>query len=199
MAHFTEEASVYKFASALINNTKGLGEPGDTDFVFRENMLFNALLSYIYYETLENEKDMKSLTLLLENMIADNDHNGFRSATDYLFDDKQREEPWHTAPRLYNDFKSALSDGEQGRRIVESCLSRIAPLNTPEMIAFTSKDELKLDNLKNPKTALFIIDGDAAEDIKFLVPLVYSQLLDVQHSERNNHVKPHTIENLGLN
>ena len=48
-----------------------------------------------------------------------------------------------------------------------------------------SGDDLRLDNLTAHNTALFVVDGNADEAIKILVPLMYSQLNDALYQKRN--------------
>jgi len=178
LVYVKDSTGVSKLAAAIISGTKGSGKPGDIDFVVCETMLLDALISYLHYETPEHEQNIKMLIEILEHMIINDYQEGDVSAVDILFEEKGNNEPWNTSVLLYDEFMDAVGGSGHAIHIAKSCIARLAPLNTPEMIDFMSRDELRLDNLTFPNTALFVIDGKAKEDIKFLVPLMYSQLYD---------------------
>jgi hypothetical protein len=47
------------------------------------------------------------------------------------------------------------------------------------MSVFLTNDGIPLDELRNCKTALFVINGNTSEKLNFITPLMYSQLLDM--------------------
>jgi type IV secretion system protein VirD4 len=183
-AYIRGDFGVEKLASALMGGTKGLGKPGDIDFVVCETMLLNALISFIHREAPDREQAVWVLMEMLETMIAEDYQYGDVSTVDILFEQKGIDEPWHVAVSLYNRFKDAVGDCGQAMRIAESCIYRLSPFDTPEMYDFMSGDELGLDRLAFPKTALFVTDGCASRACKLLTPLMYSQLFDSIYKKR---------------
>jgi len=183
-AYLHDDLNVENLANTLINVTNGTGKIGDIDFIVHETMLLTALISFIHREAPDYEQNIKMLIKILEHMIIEDYQEGYVSAVDILFEDKGIAEPWHTSVLLYNNFKEAVGDSKCAMRIAESCLIRLAPFNTPLMIDFMSSDELQLDSLTAPKTALFVTGSGNAVDGRFLIPLMYAQLYDTQRKMR---------------
>ena len=179
-----DEHSITKLVDALMSGTEGLCEPGDIDFFISETMLLNALISYIHREAPTYEQNIQMLTKVLEHMIIEDYQEGDISAVDVLFEDIEAKDPWHPSVLRYNEFKESVDDSEHAMRIAESCIVRLAPFNTPQMEWLMSGDDLRLDNLTAHKTALFVVDGDADEGSKLLIPLMYSQLNDALYQKR---------------
>ena len=100
-----------------------------------------------------------------------------------LFAEKGKIDPLHPSVLLFDDFMDAAYDGEYVISVAESCIERLAPFNTPDMVWLMSGDDLRLDNLTDRKTALFIVDGQADENRKLLVPLLFSQLFDAHYGK----------------
>jgi len=186
MMNFYGESGGYKFATALINGTKGLGKPRDVNFTLHELKLLNALISYIYCEVPQLEWNMESRIEMLNHMIIEDYEDGFKSAIDVIFYELGQKEPCHSSVRLYAEFKDAAGNDKQAMKIAASCIKRVSSFNTPEMLSFMYRDDLWLESLPKGKTALFVQDGDAHEDIKLLVPLMYSQFFEFKHRTRFN-------------
>jgi type IV secretion system protein VirD4 len=182
--YVTDDCDVYKLTTALINGTKGLGKIGDIDFLTCETMLINALLNYIHHEAPDYEQNIQMLITALEHMMIEDYQDGFISAVDVLFEDLGAKDPWHTSVLLYGEFMETAGDSGYAMEIAKSCIARLAPFKTPQMEWLMSGDELRLDNITAHKTALFVVDGGADGDIKFLVPLMYSQLYDAHFKQR---------------
>jgi|GEM_PF-2287578 len=188
LAYVNDDLSAKKLAAALIDGTRGMGKLGDIGFIAHEIMLLNTLINYIHREAPDYEKNIQMLIKILEHMIIEDYQEGYVSAVDILFEDLGINEPHHTSVALYYEFKEAVYDSEHAMRIAESCLVRLAPFNTPDMIDFMSSDGLHLNRLTIPgNTALFVTGGESEEiavDSKFLVPLMYSQLYDTLYQKR---------------
>ena len=180
-----DERGISKFAASLISGTKGLGEQGDIDFIVCETMLLEALISYINREIPTHEQTIKTLVDLLEHMVIENYQEGYVSATDIIFGEKCIEELQHPSVLLYAKFKNATGSYEEVLRIAESCIARLSPFRTRKMSYLLSGDDLRLDRLTAHKTALFIVDGNANEETKMIIPLMYSQLLDALHQKHD--------------
>jgi type IV secretion system protein VirD4 len=179
--YVADDYGIHNFAAAIMNGTKGKGKPGDIRFLSGETKLLSALISHIHYEAPDYELDIKMLLTILEYMMPEDYEEGHITAVDLVFEDLARNVPGHKAAQLYHDFKAAV--GEDAIHIAASCAARLAPLNTPEMLDFMSDDELRLDYLYIPKTALFVY-GTPKKGCEFLTPLIYSQLFDALNRNR---------------
>lgn len=165
---------VMKFAAAFLGGTEGLGKPGDANFLFRESLLFAALTGFVHSEAPAYELNLETLIVLLEDIEQNDFGDGYMTAVDCLFNDLP---PAFTAVQKYGMFKEAIREGE-ARRIAASCLHRLAPFRTPEVLRFISSDSLELDSLHCAQAAVFVTGGDSGSPLSFLVPLMYAQLLD---------------------
>ena len=163
-----------KVAAALICGTTGLGEPGDISLISLETLLYTALIGFIHEEAPHYEMNIATLMEMLEYMEPE---DGFKTAIDCMFEQKEMMGDGQTHVRLYRDFKDLAGEDEQ--RAVDSCIARIAPLKTPETVDFLSSDELMLGRLTYCNAALFVISVNADPALSFLAPLLYSQLIDL--------------------
>ena len=175
-AYLRDEGGVQTLADALIGGTQGLGEPGDTDFVSRETLLLTALIGFIYLEAPDYEMKLWTLIYMLEHMIQEGYEDGDITAVDYLIMEKGEKEPEHFAVRKYSEYEDAV--GGDARRVIASCIARLAPLNTPAT-DFMTGDDILLDLLSATKTALFVISGEPGADFGFIARLMYAQLFDL--------------------
>lgn len=167
-----------KFVTALMSGTKGSGQPRDINFISAETMLLTALVTYLHDEARSDEKNMNTLMLMLKYMLPEDDADyEYKHAIDFIMEDKEKCDPEHLSVRLYNNFNDMM--GTDAKGVVESCIARLAPFDTDEMRDFLSDDEIGLDSLHFPNTALFVISGSTGEAFKFIAPLMYSQFFDV--------------------
>lgn len=173
------ENDVMKLAAALIKATAGLSNDSNAREYFLEHMLCAALISYLCDMAPTNEKNVKTLIYMLDYMKQEEweYEDGFMTAVDFLFESKAEYDPSHMSPQLYKCFKTCA--GKEGQSIVESLTAKLAPLNTDEVSGLISGDGLELDSFAYQKTALFVIDGDAKIEHRFLAPLMYAQLFDL--------------------
>jgi type IV secretion system protein VirD4 len=182
---------VVKLTNALISATTGLGKLGDVNFLINETMLLNALISYIHHEAPKNEQNMAMLIMILEHMIIEDYQDGYISAVDLLFEETEFNEPWHTSVLLYNEFMDAVGDSGDAMRIAESCLVRLASFKTSKTDASVQSENVVITNLTLGNTALFVMDSNADDNCKFLVPLMYSQLYDANCKKPKQSTKIH--------
>ena len=180
VAYISDDKSAAKFAAALTGSTKGMGRPGNINFIARETMLLTALFSFLRDEAPDYELNIHTISEMLGAMARNNEYSypGCKTAVDILFEHKEAADPESLAVRKYNTFKEITGDFSI-RRVVKSCAARIAPLDTEEMRNFFSGDELALGDLYFCETAMFVIPGDPDAAAGFLAPLMYAQLLDL--------------------
>ncbi|MCL2035037.1 MAG: type IV secretory system conjugative DNA transfer family protein [Oscillospiraceae bacterium] len=173
-------SGITNLAAAIIAGTKGLGMPGDIDFITHETLLLTSLIGFLHYEVQSFEQTFSSILMLLESMKTEDDWHDYKTAVDFMFEAIAEENtPEHYAVQKLKDFKEAAGHEAQ-QKVIASCISRLSPFSTAEMVDFMSDDELVLDRLTFPNIALFVIDGEADEQIRFLTPLMYSQLFDLR-------------------
>lgn len=177
-AYIHSEKDILKFVNVLMLNTKGEGEKSGEDFwVKAERLLYCALVGYIHYEALEEEKNFTTLLELLGASEVKEEDEDYKSKMDFVFEDLKAEAPDHFAVRQYEKFKMAA--GKTAKSILISCGARLAPFDIRELRELTEYDELELDTLGDRKTALFLIMSDTDTTFNFVLAILQSQLFNL--------------------
>ncbi|MGM9564780.1 VirD4-like conjugal transfer protein, CD1115 family [Evtepia sp.] len=178
LAYIRSEKDILKLVNALIMNTKGEGEKSSEDFWVKAELLYySALIGYIWYEALEEEKNFITLLDLINASEAREDDEEYQSPVDILFQQLEEKEPDHFAVKQYRKFKMAA--GKTLKSILISCGARLAPFDIKELRDLMETDELELDTLGDSKTALFVILSDTDSTFNFVAALMYSQLFNL--------------------
>ena len=178
LAYIRSEKDILKLVNALIMNTKGEGEKSSEDFwVKAERLYYSALIGYIWYEALEEERNFITLLDLINASEAREDDETYQSPVDILFQQLEEKEPDHFAVKQYRKFKMAA--GKTLKSILISCGARLAPFDIKELRDLMETDELELDTLGDSKTALFVIISDTDSTFNFVAALMYSQLFNL--------------------
>ena len=177
-AYIHSEKDILKFVNVLMLNTKGEGEKAGEDFwVKAERLLYCALVGYIHYEALEEEKNFTTLLDLLSASQVKEEDEDYKSKMDFVIEDLKATDPEHFAVRQYEKFKMAA--GKTAKSILISCGARLAPFDIRELREITEYDELELDTLGDRKTALFLIMSDTDTTFNFLLAILQSQLFNL--------------------
>ncbi len=171
------EKDILKLANTIIVNTKGEGDKAGEDFwVKAERLYYTALIAYIHFECLEEEKNFETLLALIDESQANETDENYKNPVDLLFDDLAREKPRCFAVRQYRKYK--LAAGKTAKSIMISCGARLAPFDIEEVRNLMSHDELELDTLGDEKTALFVIMSDTDDTFNFIIAMMFTQLFN---------------------
>ena len=177
-AYIRNEEDILNFVNTLMVNTKGEGAQSGEDFwVKAEQLLYVALISYIFTEAPEEEQNFSMLLDMIDASETREEDETFKNAVDLLFDDLAETNPDSFALRQYLKFK--LAAGKTAKSILISCAARLAPFDIPKIREITSYDDLELDMIGEERTALFVIISDTNATFNFLVSIMYSQLFDL--------------------
>ena len=107
LAYIKSEKDILKFVTALIANTKGEGKSSDDFWVKAEQLLYQALIGYIYYEAPPYEKNINTLVEMINAMEVREDDEAFKNTVDFLFEALEDRSPNHFALRQYKKYKLA--------------------------------------------------------------------------------------------
>ena len=176
-SYIHSEKDILKLVTTLIANTKGEGKAGDDFWVKAETLLYCALIGYLWYEGLEEEKNFATLISMINAMEVREDDESFKNPVDYLFDELEAKAPEHFAVRQYKKYK--LAAGKTAKSVLISCAARLAPFDIAEVREITMYDELELDLTGDRKTALFLIMSDTDATFNFLISMIYTQLFNL--------------------
>ena len=176
--YIRSEKDILKLVNTIIANTKGEGDKSGEDFwVKAEKLYYQALIGYIWYEALDEEKNFSTLLEMINASEAREDDETFKNAVDLMFEELEEREPDHFAVRQYKKYK--LAAGKTAKSILISCGARLAPFDIKELRELMSYDELELDLLGDRKTALFVIISDTDDTFNFVVSIMYTQLFNL--------------------
>ena len=176
-SYIHSEKDILKLVTCLMQNTRGDGKGGDPFWEKAEQLLYTALIGYIWLEALEEERNFNTLIEMINSMEVREDDENFENSVDLIFKDLRAKNPNHFAVRQYAKFK--LSAGKTAKSILVSCGARLAVFDIPELRDVTAYDELELDTLGDRKTALFLIMSDTDDSFNFLISMCYTQLFNL--------------------
>ena len=176
-SYIHSEKDILKLVTCLMQNTRGDGKGGDPFWEKAEQLLYTALIGYIWLEAPEEERNFNTLIEMINLMEVREDDENFENSVDLIFKDLRAKNPNHFAVRQYAKFK--LSAGKTAKSILVSCGARLAVFDIPELREVTAYDELELDTLGDKKTALFLIMSDTDDSFNFLISMCYTQLFNL--------------------
>jgi type IV secretion system protein VirD4 len=108
--YYREPEDIIRFIELFIANTSGNPQrTGSNDDFWSnaEKLWFMAHIAYVQETCLEEEKNMNSVVLLLNNSEARDDDEDFKSPVDILFDELEQENPESFAVKQYKKYKLA--------------------------------------------------------------------------------------------
>ncbi len=173
------DEDISKLVTAVLSGTKGRGKKGDISFLRLESVLLTAIIGYIHEEAPSYEHNFAVTLEMLNAMTLDEDYDYFddyKHAVDCLFEDAKTNGSDGLYVKRYEHFKRTAGINEN--KVVKSCISRLYPFGSDEAKEYFSTDELGLNRLYNPQTALFVTPGKSGA-FSFTAPLMYVQLFDV--------------------
>lgn len=175
MEYIRDEAGVNMLIKCFITNTTEGEAGGDNQFfVDAEKLLYSACIFYLrdYCQEEARKNFAGVLTLINSSSVNEQDPNA-QSPLDALF---AKLPPSSLAWKYYKAFKQAA--GKTLKSIIISCVTRMQPFMTPQVVNLTKRDDLELDKIGDEKTALFIITPQADRTYAFLASMLYSQLFE---------------------
>ncbi len=176
-AYIHSEKDILKIVTALISNTKGEGKTGDDFWVKAETLLYCALIGYLYYEALDEERNFSTLIKMINAMEVREEDETFKNGVDLMFDELEEKDPEHFAVRQYKKYK--LAAGKTAKSVLISCAARLAPFDIAEVREITMYDELELDKLGDRRSVLYLIMSDTDASFNFLISMAYTQLFNL--------------------
>ena len=176
-SYIHSEKDVLKLVTCLMQNTKGEGKGSDPFWEKAEQLLYTALIGYIWLEAPEEEKNFNTLIEMINAMEVREDDEDFENQVDIIFRELKEKNPSHFAVRQYAKYR--LAAGKTAKSILVSCGARLAVFDIAELREVTAYDELELDSIGDRKTALFLIMSDTDDSFNFLISMCYTQLFNL--------------------
>ena len=176
-SYIHSEKDVLKLVTCLMQNTKGEGKGSDPFWEKAEQLLYTALIGYIWLEAPDEEKNFNTLIEMINAMEVREDDEDFENQVDIIFRELKEKNPNHFAVRQYAKYR--LAAGKTAKSILVSCGARLAVFDIAELREVTAYDELELDTLGDRKTVLFLIMSDTDDSFNFLISMCYTQLFNL--------------------
>ncbi len=177
--YIKSEKEILILVDNIISNTSSAEATahGDSDFWKNsEKALLTALIAYVFFECREDEKNINSILMLLNEAATREDDEDFKSPLDILFLELKEKKPQCLAVYMYKTFK--LASGKTAKSILVSLGVRLAPFAIKEVRELMSEDELDLVSLAKEKTALFLILPLTYKTFNFIVCILYQLMLE---------------------
>ena len=176
-SYIHSEKDVLKLVTCLMQNTKGEGKGSDPFWEKAEQLLYTALIGYIWLEAPEEEKNFNTLIEMINAMEVREDDEDFENQVDIIFRELKEKTPNHFAVRQYAKYR--LAAGKTAKSILISCGARLAPFDIKELRDLMAYDEMELDTIGDKKTALFLIMSDTDSTFNFVIAILQSQLTNL--------------------
>lgn len=171
--YIRNEAGVNMVIDCLINNTTN-GKDEQDFWVKAEKLLYSACIYYLKeFATDESKKNFPAVMNMVNASAVDENNPNAKSPLDELFEALPKSS---LAWKYYKAFKQAA--GKTLKSIIISCVTRLQPFMTPQVVNLTRQDNLELEKIGDEKTALFIITPQADRTFAFLASMLYSQLFE---------------------
>lgn len=175
--YYREPEDIIRFVELFIANTNGgiqQNASGDMGFWNNcEKLWYLAHIAYVQETCMEEEKNMNSVVLLLNNSEAREEDERYKSPVDILFDELEQQNADSFAVKQYKKYK--LAAGKTAKSILISVGVRLANFDIPKVARLFEDDELELEKMGDEKTALFIVVSDTDKTFNYVVAM----LLDV--------------------
>lgn len=193
--YYKEPEDIIRFVELFIANTSGSKSQNTSeDMGFWKNcekLWFMAHIAYIQETCIEEEKNLNSLVLLLNNSETREEDEDYKSPIDVLFDELEKQNPDSFAVKQYKKYK--LAAGKTAKSILISVGVRLANFDIPKLAHLVDDDELELEKIGDEKTALFIIVSDTDKTYNYiaaiLLDVLFKTLSKRADSQPEHHLK----------
>lgn len=175
LQYIRDDRDINAVIDCLMSNTSN-GRLGDEPFLEKAERLFYMAFFYYMkdYCTDANKKNLASIVDLVAERSSKSEDS--KSGLDDLFESLPHES---AAWRTFMAFKQAA--GKTLKPVLASTTVRMQAFLHPKFAQFTQNDQLELENIGCEKTALFIIPPHRCSDRAFLIPMLYTQMIDTLH------------------
>ena len=176
------DTDVIKLIASLIKNTTPKGASASDPFWEKaEGLFLQSLFQYVWREGVENEQGVKKHNIgavlqLLQEAEFKEDARGQKldSKLDIRMNKLEEQNSQHPAVIQYNKVMRGAADTV--RSIIISANSRLAPIQSPEIIELLSEDEFDIQTIGTQKTVIYCIIPDVDKTYNFLVGMFYTQV-----------------------
>lgn len=176
--YIKKESDILSLINCIMENTTDKNKTGGDEFWSKaESLYYQAIVSYIWEEVPQEEKNMNKLLEMLNSSEVSEENENFKNETDILFENLKNKNPESYAVRQYTKYK--LAAGKTAKSILISCAARMSPFDIKSVRDILSTDDLEIDKIGDEKTALFVIVSDTDSTFDFIAGMLYTQMFNV--------------------
>lgn len=176
--YIKKESDILSLINCIMENTSDKNKTGGDEFWSKaESLYYQAIVSYIWEEVPQEEKNMNKLLEMLNSSEVSEENENFKNETDILFENLKNKNPESYAVRQYTKYK--LAAGKTAKSILISCAARMSPFDIKSVRDILSTDDLEIDKIGDEKTALFVIVSDTDSTFDFIAGMLYTQIFNV--------------------
>ncbi len=178
------DSYVIKMINVLMKNTKKENAGGGDQFWDDSaTALLTAIAFLVLEEGKASEQNFSGVMKKLKLIDVDMNDRDKQSPLDMEFEALKAKKPHSLAVSYYTDFKKAPP--ETALSIVMSCNVRLQMFNIPDVADLTHTDTIRLNEIGDKKTALFVIISASDTTFNFLAAMMYTQMFDSLYDRAN--------------
>lgn len=176
--YIKKESDILSLINCIMENTSDKNKTGGDEFWSKaESLYYQAIVSYIWEEVPQEEKNINTLLEMLNASEVSEENENFKNEIDILFENLKNKNPESYAVRQYTKYK--LAAGKTAKSILISCAARMSPFDIKSVRDILSTDDLEIDKIGDEKTALFVIVSDTDSTFDFIAGMLYTQMFNV--------------------
>lgn len=131
---------------------------------------------YVYQELLDDEKNMLSVSDIVNSFESREEDENYKSAADIIFEDLYEKKGETLAYKLYKKVRK--NNGKTLKSIIGDVNTRLSVFDFEDMRNIFSGDELELDSFTDEKTILYLVVSDTNSAFDFIVNIFYQVSID---------------------
>lgn len=169
------EQDCLKIAHMIIYASDTAEKRADPFWDAAAELFLVAVISYLYLHAAEKERTIQNMLSLIQGCEPDEYEETYQSATDVLFENIGRNNPDDFSYRCYSRFRQAAC--KTLKSIIITLNAHLAVFDTKECRRLLQKDTVRLEDIGEHKTALFVVVSDTDRSMDMMANLFLTQAI----------------------
>ena len=174
--------------NTLISNTNPHDKKEMNPFLEKSETAFLiALIAYLYHYAEKSKQRFSNAVKLIHMEEASEGELSAESPLEHIFAELEKTDPEAYALKQYKIFKTDANRPLE--EVMYSCAARLQAFDLPDISNLTDTDDIRLDNVGDEKTALFVIIPSNRRTLNFIAAAMYLQFFREMIRYCENSVK----------
>lgn len=165
---------ILKMAHMMVTQVETLSN--DPFWDLASEILMQALIGYLIENRPKHEQNLDSIMKLMRACEIDENNPNVKSPLDRIFDEVKKRNGMTFSVKQYEKFRCAA--GRTLKSILISLYSKISEYEVPEILEMTSSDDIKIAEIGQKKTALFVVVSDTDRSLDKIANLFFTQAMN---------------------